>query len=132
EVLVPSTFKIGQSSMSVLGQQRVGETPAPRIPVCTTWVDPEDGTVYLDIEFDPRSLVPTPVASPMTTLAATIALDDDEFLEVGAQLELHESILHDHTLIHDLLVKNTVMRHELQGMRGRVATLEQERSRRER
>ncbi|GJX98262.1 hypothetical protein Tco_0355281 [Tanacetum coccineum] len=87
----------------------------------TTWINPEDGTIYLDIEIDPRSCAPvqtpvspewssgslpispafltvlSPIASPVTTLAATIAVDKDEFLEVGAQLKLHEIILHDHT-----------------------------------
>ncbi|GJU47647.1 hypothetical protein Tco_1204913 [Tanacetum coccineum] len=43
----------------------------------------------------PASLtVQSPIASPVTTLAATIAVDEDEFLEVQAQLELHGSILH--------------------------------------
>ncbi|GJY65851.1 hypothetical protein Tco_0468089 [Tanacetum coccineum] len=41
--------------------------------------------------------IPTLVASPVTTLAATITVYEDEFLKVGAQLELHGSILHDHT-----------------------------------
>ncbi|GKA37747.1 hypothetical protein Tco_0724312 [Tanacetum coccineum] len=35
--------------------------------------------------------------SQVTTPAATIAVDEDEFIEVGTQLELHESILKDHT-----------------------------------
>ncbi|GJV21479.1 hypothetical protein Tco_1370499 [Tanacetum coccineum] len=85
-------------------------------------VDPKDGTVYIDIEFDappvralvqtptspewssgslpvsPATLnIPSPIASLVTTLAATIAVDEDEFIEVGAQLELYESVLHDHT-----------------------------------
>ncbi|GJS72194.1 hypothetical protein Tco_0705035 [Tanacetum coccineum] len=42
-------------------------------------------------------VVPSPIASPVATPAATISVDDDQFLEVGAQLELHGSILHDHT-----------------------------------
>ncbi|GJR79677.1 hypothetical protein Tco_0150462 [Tanacetum coccineum] len=102
-------------------QQVVDETPTPRIPVHTTWIDHEDGTVYLDIEIDPLSrapvktpaspkcssdslpvspaslTVPSPVASLVNTPATTIAVDEDEFLEVGAQLKLHESILLDHT-----------------------------------
>ncbi|GKF04023.1 hypothetical protein Tco_0034691, partial [Tanacetum coccineum] len=46
----------------------------------------------------PASLtIPSPVASLVTTLAATIAVDEDEFIEVEAQLEHHESILQDHT-----------------------------------
>ncbi|GKB94924.1 hypothetical protein Tco_0981061 [Tanacetum coccineum] len=102
-------------------QQVADETPTHRIPVHTTWIDPEDGTVYLDIEIDPLSrapvktpaspkcssdslpvspaslTVPSPVASLVNTPATTIAVDEDEFLEVGAQLKLHESILLDHT-----------------------------------
>ncbi|GJX67774.1 putative reverse transcriptase domain-containing protein [Tanacetum coccineum] len=42
-------------------------------------------------------VVPSPIASSVATLTATISVDKDQFLEVGAQLELHGSILHDHT-----------------------------------
>nr|GEV62669.1 RNA-directed DNA polymerase, eukaryota [Tanacetum cinerariifolium] len=56
------------------------------------------------LQVSPSSLVvPTPVASPVTTPAATIAIDKDEFLEVRAPLKLHESILHDHTHRLDVL-----------------------------
>nr|GEW05678.1 hypothetical protein [Tanacetum cinerariifolium] len=41
-------------------------------------------------------MIPSPVASLVTTLAGTMSGDEDPFLEVGAQLELYESILHDH------------------------------------
>ncbi|GKB01924.1 hypothetical protein Tco_0829968 [Tanacetum coccineum] len=121
EEITPGTFDIGQSSKSVPDQQVADETPTPRIHVRTTWIDLEDGTVYLDIEIDPLSrapvqtptspewssgsllvsrasqTVPSPVASPVTTPTTTIAVDEDKFLEVGAQLELYGSILHDHT-----------------------------------
>ncbi|GKA87388.1 hypothetical protein Tco_0809152 [Tanacetum coccineum] len=40
----------------------------------------------------------------MTTLAATIAVDKDEFIEVEAQLEHHDSILQDHTRHLDALL----------------------------
>nr|GEY23649.1 hypothetical protein [Tanacetum cinerariifolium]GEY23832.1 hypothetical protein [Tanacetum cinerariifolium] len=42
-------------------------------------------------------VVPSPIASPVATLTATISVDEDQFLKVGAQLELHRSILYDHT-----------------------------------
>nr|GFA32995.1 hypothetical protein [Tanacetum cinerariifolium] len=51
-------------------------------------------------------VVPTLVASLATTLAATISVDEDQFLEVAKQLELHESILHDHTQRLDALCNN--------------------------
>ncbi|GKF53706.1 hypothetical protein Tco_0160616, partial [Tanacetum coccineum] len=53
----------------------------------------------------PASLtVPSPVASLATTPAATIAVDEDGFLEVGPQLDLHRSILHDHTQLLNALL----------------------------
>nr|GEY65469.1 hypothetical protein [Tanacetum cinerariifolium] len=117
---MPSTFEVGQSSRSVPDQQVADKTHM--LPARPTWVDLEDGTIYIDIKLDaplvraliqtptspewsssslpisPTSLtVPSPVASPVTTLAATITVKEDEFIEVGAQLEFHGSILHDHT-----------------------------------
>ncbi|GJS79783.1 hypothetical protein Tco_0729664 [Tanacetum coccineum] len=128
-------FFIRRGSLVQRGKERIlsdqlvaDETPTLRIPARTTWIDPEDGTVYLDIKVDPRScapvqtppspdwsprsllvspsspVVPTTVASPVTTPAATIAVDEDEFLE------------------------HTAMQRELQELRDRVTTLEQERS----
>ncbi|GKD50846.1 hypothetical protein Tco_1279822 [Tanacetum coccineum] len=128
EDIAHSTYEVGQSSGSVPVQQTVEETTPPRLPVCATWEDLVDGTVYTDIEcvmppvhapvqtlaspewsssslpVSPASLtVPSPIASPETTLAATIAVEEDELIEVGAQLELHGSILHDHTQRLDVL-----------------------------
>ncbi|GKA95348.1 hypothetical protein Tco_0817386 [Tanacetum coccineum] len=94
----PNMFEVGQSFRSVPDQQRVDETPTPRIPTRPIWVDLEDGTVYIDIEFDalvktpsspewssgslpvsPASLtVSSPVASLVTTPSATIVVDEDE------------------------------------------------------
>ncbi|GJS33597.1 hypothetical protein Tco_0531979, partial [Tanacetum coccineum] len=119
--IAPSTFEIGQSSRFTLDQMVADKTPTPRIPAHTTWIDHKDGTIYLNIEIDPLSrapiqtsaspewlsdslpvlpaslTVPSPVASPATTPLTTIAVDEDELLEVGVQLELHEYILYDHT-----------------------------------
>nr|GEW62657.1 hypothetical protein [Tanacetum cinerariifolium] len=117
---IPSTFEVGQISSFVLHQQVADEMP--RLPTRPTWVDLEFRTVYIDIEFDappvctpvqspaspewspgslpvsPASLtVTSPVDSPVITPAATISVEEDEFIEVGAQLELHRGILHDHT-----------------------------------
>ncbi|GJX72814.1 hypothetical protein Tco_0311409 [Tanacetum coccineum] len=147
-------------------------------------VDPKDDRVYIDIPayapptapiqsqpspewsfgsllVSPSSLVvPSPIASLVATLAATISVDEDQFIEVGVKLELYESILHDHTqrldalpptlftdidrdvrelytrfddhrLIYDMLVYQAAMQRELQEMRGRITTLEQERGHRE-
>ncbi|GKD37042.1 hypothetical protein Tco_1257249, partial [Tanacetum coccineum] len=91
------------------------------LPTLITWVDPEDDRVYTDIsayappvapvqiplspEWSLSSLPvsPSSTASPVATLIATISVDEDQFIEVGAQLELHGSILHDHTQRLDVL-----------------------------
>ncbi|GJX72872.1 hypothetical protein Tco_0311467 [Tanacetum coccineum] len=94
--------------------------------------------------------VPSPIVSPVATLTSTIFVDEDRFIEVGAQLESHRSILHDHTQrldtmsptlfagidkdVRDLYIRSGVhatLQHELQKMRGRVTALEQERDHRE-
>ncbi|GJW47408.1 hypothetical protein Tco_0079054 [Tanacetum coccineum] len=118
-----NTFKVGQSSRSVPDQ--LVANPAPRLPVRPRWVDPKDGIVYLDIKFNPSSrapvqtpaspeqssgsllislaslTIPLPVPSPVTTPEATIAVDEDEFLEVGAQLELHGKLLDRSGVVRD-------------------------------
>nr|GEX49579.1 hypothetical protein [Tanacetum cinerariifolium] len=69
--------------------------PPIRVPVQTP---PLPEWSYGSLPVSPSSsAVPTLIASPVTTPAATIAVDEDEFLEVGVQLELHGSIHHDHT-----------------------------------
>nr|GEW87483.1 hypothetical protein [Tanacetum cinerariifolium] len=145
-------------------QHVADETLTPKIPAHTTWIDPEDGIVYLDIEIDPLSrapvhtlaspewssgslpvspaslTVPSHVASPVTTPTATIAVDEDEFLKVGAQLKLHGSILHDHTQrlnalppiileghgrdITELFDRSRVVRKEIHSQRFRLGSLE--------
>ncbi|GKB41238.1 hypothetical protein Tco_0886180, partial [Tanacetum coccineum] len=96
EEITPSTFEIRHSSRSATDQHVADETPIPRIPAIQTPASPEWSSGSLPVS--PASLtVPSPVASLATTPTATIEVDEDEFLEVGAQLELHWSILHDHT-----------------------------------
>ncbi|GKE60768.1 hypothetical protein Tco_1511135 [Tanacetum coccineum] len=121
EEITPSMYEVGQSSSSVLEQEGAEWVSAYRQPTLVTWVDLEDGKVYTGIptyippatpvltppsfEWSLSSLpvspsspvVSSPIASPVATLEATISVDKDQFLEAGTQLELHGSILHDHT-----------------------------------
>ncbi|GKC88861.1 hypothetical protein Tco_1149510 [Tanacetum coccineum] len=63
EDTMPSTFEVGQSSRSSPDQQIAGKTPTQthaRMPTRTTWEDPKDGAVYIDIECD-IPLVHSPV-----------------------------------------------------------------------
>ncbi|GJX56994.1 hypothetical protein Tco_0286891 [Tanacetum coccineum] len=81
-----STYEVGQSSRSVAEQEGAERTPP----------SPEWSLGSLPV-LPSSPVVPSPIASPVATLAATISVDEDQFIEVGAQLELHGSILHDHT-----------------------------------
>ncbi|GKC52614.1 hypothetical protein Tco_1075359 [Tanacetum coccineum] len=127
---VPNTFEVGQSSRSVPKHEGAERISAFRQPTLVTRVDPEDGRVYTDIltyappvapvqtspspewssgslPVSPSSLaVLSPIALPVTTPTTTISIDKDQFLEVGVQLELHGSILHDHTHHLDALPPN--------------------------
>ncbi|GJR28600.1 hypothetical protein Tco_1104832 [Tanacetum coccineum] len=136
--LRPSLFELRQCFRSVPDQQRGDETPMPRLPTYPTWVDPEDSIVYMDIDFDgppvhvpvqtpaspdwsfgslpvsPASLtVPSPVASPVTTLAATIAVDEYEFIEGMGR---HITELYD---------RSAVVIGEIHSQRFRLGRLEQ-------
>ncbi|GJW73055.1 hypothetical protein Tco_0132425 [Tanacetum coccineum] len=89
---VPSTFEVGRSSRSVPKQQGAERVSAFRQPTLDTWVDPKAGKVCTDIP------AYVPLAAPVQTPPSPEwSFDEDQFIEVGAQLELYESILHDHT-----------------------------------
>ncbi|GKD46723.1 hypothetical protein Tco_1271368, partial [Tanacetum coccineum] len=92
EEIAPSTYEVGQSSRVYT------EIPTYVPPAAPIQTPPSLEWSYGSLPVSPSSpVVPSPIASPVTTPAATISVDDDQFLEVGAQLELHGSILHDHT-----------------------------------
>ncbi|GJY63139.1 hypothetical protein Tco_0464599 [Tanacetum coccineum] len=58
---VYSTFKVGQGSRSALEFERPERVSACRQPTLTTWTDPEDGMVYIDV------LAYPPPAPPVQT-----------------------------------------------------------------
>nr|GEZ71819.1 reverse transcriptase domain-containing protein [Tanacetum cinerariifolium] len=120
---VPSTFKIGQIT-SLCWSRRVF---AFRQPTLNTWVDHEDGRFHTDIPtyvplaapiqtpsspewllgslpVSPSSIVvPSPITSLVATSTATISVNEDHFVKIWAQLELHDSILNDNTQCLDTL-----------------------------
>nr|GEY96365.1 hypothetical protein [Tanacetum cinerariifolium] len=118
------------SSRSTPDQQITNDTPTPRLPIRTTWEDPKDAS-----------------------LAPVAPVDEDDFLELGVQLELNGNILYDHTEcldalpptliegygwdftklfaryedqreIHDLRMQRVADQRELQELREHVTTLE--------
>ncbi|GJS16851.1 hypothetical protein Tco_0411323 [Tanacetum coccineum] len=158
--------RVGQSYRSVPDQQIADETPTHRLHVCTTWEDPKNNTVYIDIKCDmppvhspaqtlsspvqipssprwsPEPLSNTPVIpSPIVSIVTIVAVDEGDFFKIGAQLELHESILHDHTERLDaflpslfegygrdfteLFARSRAVREEIHSQRFRLRSLEQ-------
>ncbi|GJX30638.1 hypothetical protein Tco_0238717 [Tanacetum coccineum] len=166
----------------------------PPAPPAQTPPSPEWSSGSLPVSSAP-SAIPSPISSPIISLAipsltptATILVDEDQFIEIGAHLELFRGILWDHTqrldampptlftgidrdvrelytrsgvvrdeilsqrpvlaleawaghvntrmtymsqagyddhrLVHDMLVQQAALQHELQEMRGRVTALE--------
>nr|GEX60795.1 hypothetical protein [Tanacetum cinerariifolium] len=81
-----STYEVGQSSRSMSEQQGADKTP----------LSPKWSSGSLPISLS-SPVVPSHIASSVATLTTTISIDKDQFLEVGAQLELYGSILQDHT-----------------------------------
>ncbi|GJT40913.1 hypothetical protein Tco_0940778 [Tanacetum coccineum] len=150
EEIAPSTYEVGQSSRSVLEQEGVERISAFRQPTLVTWVDLEDDRVYTDVptyappaapiqtppspEWSLGSLpvspsshvVSSPIASPVATPTATISVDEDQFIEVGAQLEFHRNIDRD---VRELYTRSGVVRDEIFSQRYRFRSLEREQER---
>ncbi|GJS47146.1 hypothetical protein Tco_0597267 [Tanacetum coccineum] len=72
--------------------------PSPEWSSSSLPISPAPSAVLSPIPSPMISLtVPSPIVSPVSTLTATIFVNEDQFIKVGAQLEPHGSILHDHT-----------------------------------
>ncbi|GKE22348.1 hypothetical protein Tco_1433860, partial [Tanacetum coccineum] len=125
---VYSTFKVGQGSGSAQDSKRPERVSAFRQPTLTTWTDPEDGMVYIDVltypplppiqtppspEWTSGSLpislslfvVPSPISSPMIPLtipclvATPATTETKEFLtELGAQVKMQGGLIYDHAI----------------------------------
>ncbi|GKB16276.1 hypothetical protein Tco_0850199 [Tanacetum coccineum] len=150
EEITPSTYEVGQSSRSVLEQEGVERISAYRQPTLITWVDPETPPFpewsLSSLPVSPSSPVaPSPIDSPVATSTATISVDKDQFIEVGAQLELYGSILYDHTqrldalpptlvtdinrAVRELYTRSGVVRDEIFSQRYKFRSLERKQER---
>ncbi|GJR59600.1 hypothetical protein Tco_1501762 [Tanacetum coccineum] len=140
EEITPSTYEVRQSSRSIPEQEGVERIYAFRQPTLVTWVNPEDDRVYTDV------LAYAPPAAPVQTPPSPEwSFDEDQFIGVGAQLELHGSILHDHTQLLDALsptlfadidrdvrelyTRSRMVRYEIFSQRYRFRSLEREQER---
>nr|GEY49467.1 hypothetical protein [Tanacetum cinerariifolium] len=101
EEIAPSTYEVVQSSRSVPEHEGAKRVSAYRQPTLVTWVDPEDSMVYTDI------LTYAPPDAPVQTPPSP-----EWSLEVRAQIELHGSILQDHTQPLDALLPTLFERYD--------------------
>ncbi|GJS13706.1 hypothetical protein Tco_0408178 [Tanacetum coccineum] len=133
---VHSTFEVGQGYGSVPEPKRQERVSTLRQPTLTKWIDPEDGIAYIDVPAYPPLAPPAQTPPSPKWSSTTISVDEDQFIEVGAQLELYGGILQDHTRCLDVMPPNlfadinrdqAAMQRELQEMRGRMTALDQER-----
>ncbi|GJZ51069.1 hypothetical protein Tco_0605584 [Tanacetum coccineum] len=127
---MPSIFEVGQSSRSVPESERPEIVSALRHPTHTTWMDPEDGIVYIDVPAYPPpplhaqtppspewpsgslpispapSIVPSPISSPMIplTIPSPVALPATAKTK-GFLTELGARVEMQGGLIHDHMVR---------------------------
>nr|GEW90199.1 hypothetical protein [Tanacetum cinerariifolium] len=86
---VYSTFEVGHGSGSAPEPER-----SERWMSGSLLISPSLSVVPLPVS---SPMIPLTVPSPIATSTVTIPDDEDQFIEVGAQLELHRGILQDHT-----------------------------------
>ncbi|GJX60718.1 hypothetical protein Tco_0292108 [Tanacetum coccineum] len=94
------TFEVGQGSGSAPQSERPKRVSAFRQPTLTTWTDPEDGMIYIDIPNYPPPLLPlqTP-PSPEWTSATPTTVEAEGFLtELVTQVEMQWGLIRDHAI----------------------------------
>ncbi|GKE49862.1 hypothetical protein Tco_1481120 [Tanacetum coccineum] len=121
---MPSVFEVGHSSGSVLESERPEIVSARKQPTLTTWMNPEDGIVYIDVPAYPppappaqtppslewssgslpislaRSIIPSPMISltiPSPVALPATAKTEGFLTELGARVEMQGGLIHDHT-----------------------------------
>ncbi|GJZ93780.1 hypothetical protein Tco_0665983 [Tanacetum coccineum] len=147
---MPSVFEVGQSSGFVLEYERPKRVSALRQPTLTTWMDPEDGIVYIDVPVYPPpappvqtppspewssgslpispapSIVPSPISSPMMPLTVPSLVGLPATFETKEFLtELGARVKMQEGLIRD----HTAVRDEIFSQRYRFRSLEHEQKR---
>ncbi|GJW83038.1 hypothetical protein Tco_0471382 [Tanacetum coccineum] len=153
EEITPSTYEVGQSSRTYIDVPAYPPPPPPvQTPPSPEWssgslrFSPAPSIVPLPISLPMIPLtVPSPIASPVATPTATISVDEDQFIEIGAHLELYGGILQDHTQrldamphtlftdidrdVRELYTGSGVVRDEIFSQRYRFKSLEHEQER---
>ncbi|GJZ41214.1 hypothetical protein Tco_0588100 [Tanacetum coccineum] len=87
---VYSTFKVGQGSGSTLESERPKRVSASRQPTLTTWMDPKDGMVYIDVPAYPPPAPPvqTPPLPEWSSATPDMAETKGFLTKLGDQVEI--------------------------------------------
>ncbi|GJZ83202.1 hypothetical protein Tco_0648375 [Tanacetum coccineum] len=110
---VYSTFEVGQGFGSTPEFERLERVSAARQPTLTTWTDPEDGMVYIDVPAYPPP--PAPVQTPpspewtsgllpispspyVVPLPVSSAETEGFLTELGAQVQMQGGLIRDHAI----------------------------------
>nr|GEX72740.1 hypothetical protein [Tanacetum cinerariifolium] len=125
ETAMGEPLGLGQGSGSMLEPERPEGVPALRNPTLTTWIDLEDGRIYIDVPAYPPPappvqtpsspewlsgslpispvpfVVPLPISSPLISLTvpssiASPATAEGFLAELGGQVEMQGGLIRDH------------------------------------
>ncbi|GKD01129.1 hypothetical protein Tco_1171403 [Tanacetum coccineum] len=151
---VYSKFEIRQGSGSTPESERPERVSASRQSTLATWIDLEDGIVYIHVSTYPPpappaqtpplpdwtsgslpispspSVVPSPFSSPLTVsspVATPATVETEGFLtDLGAQVEMQEGLIYDHALRLEELSPSLFERYDSvsPGVMGRRTRLE--------
>ncbi|GKE83741.1 hypothetical protein Tco_1557483, partial [Tanacetum coccineum] len=144
-----STFEVGQGSGSAPEPERSERVSAFRQPALTTWTDPEDGTVYIDVptyppsappvqtppspDWTPSSLpispshsnVPSPVSSPLISLTVPSPVATT----TATILVYEDQFIEIDRDVKELYTRSMAVKDEIFSQRYRLRSLEQEQER---
>ncbi|GJV86842.1 hypothetical protein Tco_1530780 [Tanacetum coccineum] len=97
---MPSIFEVGRSSRSVPESEKPEIVSALRQPTLTTWMDLEDGIVYIDVPAYPPPVPPAQTPpSPEWSSASSATVETEGFLtELGARVEMQGGLIRDYTV----------------------------------
>ncbi|GJV42742.1 hypothetical protein Tco_1421182 [Tanacetum coccineum] len=146
---VYSTFEVGQGSRSAPESERPERVSASRHPTLTTWTDPEDGMVYIDVDAYPPPAPPvqTPPSPEWTSglLPISLSLSVVSSPISSPMIPLTEGLIHDHAVrleellpalferydrdIGELFTRSEAVRDEIFSQRYRFRSLEHEQER---
>nr|GFA18595.1 hypothetical protein [Tanacetum cinerariifolium] len=90
----------GQGYGSIPEPERPKRVSALRQPTITTWIDPKDGRVYIDVPtyLPPAPPIQTPLSPEWLSASPAMAEAEGFLTDLGAQVEMQEGLINDYTI----------------------------------